>query len=603
MELNRKLFDAVINNNLSQVIKLLQEGANPNVKGSVFIFTELPDELTPLIIAARDNNLDIVRELLKYGAKPNIKGEITFQALSGLIEEEGNEELGEESESEEEIEEELGNIPTTALIEAIKNDNLEMVNQLLNYRANPNLGVGFGITPLIEAIRDNNIPMIRLLITRGADPNFKEPDVYSPLEFAIAARKNAYIIRELVSLGANPNQDSLASRLLTQAIKEDNLGLLKVLLEHGVNPNLKKRGEYPSLFLAVENNNLAMVKELLDHGAEISPHEDFLSEPIEANNLALVKILLDHGANPDLPNRRGNTPLILAVENNNLALVKLLLQYPVNINQKDFNGDTALLAAIKNSNLELVKILLEAGANPNERNEEGENPLFIATGLGDNRLEIVTQLLEAGANPNETDVTGDNLLTLVILEEADIEVIKKFLEFGFNPNLIAPGRELPLISAISIGNLEIIDQLMKYGANPYLRAPSENSAFDILEEFIEEEDEREIIRSLLNRNPLDLSNSEGVTNLAVLVGNPAKLPILETYFDQPDLVRPIVNQQDSQGNTALIYAVTHNPNPEVIKFLLENGANPLIRNNQGYSALDYARDLGEKNIISLIQRY
>ena len=50
-----------------------------------------------------------------------------------------------------------------------------------------------------------------------------------------------------------------------------------------------------------------------------------------------------------------------------------------------------------------------------------------------------------------------------------------------------------------------------------------------------------------------------------------------------------VNAKNKDGVTPLMPAAGSNPNPEVLKALLEAGADAKAKNNEGKTALDYAR--------------
>lgn len=66
----------------------------------------------------------------------------------------------------------------------------------------------------------------------------------------------------------------------------------------------------------------------------------------------------------------------------------------------------------------------------------------------------------------------------------------------------------------------------------------------------------------------------------------------------------IINQQDSNGNTALMHAVYNDINPvalDTIRLLLNAGANPHIANNNGVTPLQAALQIGNQAIIDLIQ--
>ena len=50
-----------------------------------------------------------------------------------------------------------------------------------------------------------------------------------------------------------------------------------------------------------------------------------------------------------------------------------------------------------------------------------------------------------------------------------------------------------------------------------------------------------------------------------------------------------VNAKNDTGTTPLMIAAGNNPNPEVLKALLEAGADAKAKNNEGKTAFDYAR--------------
>ena len=60
-----------------------------------------------------------------------------------------------------------------------------------------------------------------------------------------------------------------------------------------------------------------------------------------------------------------------------------------------------------------------------------------------------------------------------------------------------------------------------------------------------------------------------------------------------------INLQNKQGISPLMWAVIQNENPEIISVLLQNGANPKLKNKQGYTALDLATE--NKHLINTPQ--
>jgi ankyrin repeat protein len=100
--------------------------------------------------------------------------------------------------------------------------------------------------------------------------------------------------------------------LLTNAVLSDSVGLVKLLLEKGADPNLGFEQCLP-LTIATNRDNFAMVSQLLNHGANPAPwpfrwYASPLYEAVSIGNLRLVTLLLEHGAHTD-----ASQPEVLAV--------------------------------------------------------------------------------------------------------------------------------------------------------------------------------------------------------------------------------------------------------------------------------------------------
>lgn len=78
-----------------------------------------------------------------------------------------------------------------------------------------------------------------------------------------------------------------------------------------------------------------------------------------------LRVLLQHeDANPNLQDRRGNTPLILAASRGWNEGVSILIRYKANVNLANASGETALIRAVQTRNLDIADALLKAGADP-----------------------------------------------------------------------------------------------------------------------------------------------------------------------------------------------------------------------------------------------
>jgi ankyrin repeat protein len=115
------------------------------------------------------------------------------------------------------------------------------------------------------------------------------------------------------------------------------------------------------------------------------------------NNLEIVKILVESGANVNLKNKEnGKTALMYAAGNGYTEVCQYLINSKgILLNAKDKAGKTALMYAVFFARKEIVQLLIESGANVNSRTDTDESAMSIAMKTG--RMEIVNLLKEKGA--------------------------------------------------------------------------------------------------------------------------------------------------------------------------------------------------------------
>jgi uncharacterized protein len=77
--------------------------------------------------------------------------------------------------------------------------------------------------------------------------------------------------------------------------------------------------------------------------------------------------LLQKGANPNLADKQGTTPLMLATQLNFIDGIDWLVKKNAQVDQTNRAGETALIFAVQLRNSEAVRTLLKAGANPDKR--------------------------------------------------------------------------------------------------------------------------------------------------------------------------------------------------------------------------------------------
>ena len=151
-------------------------------------------------------------------------------------------------------------------------------------------------------------------------------------------------LRQMMRTGWSPSAQERAE-LLRKALRDDDVAVIRALLESGADPN----GTY--------------------YGGNTSPL-------MMVQSAAAARALLDAGANPSVRAERGVTALMRAV-NYAPDLTEVLLKAGIPADQQDADGRTALLDAACVGNAGVVKLLLARGADPT-RHSATESPLECA---------------------------------------------------------------------------------------------------------------------------------------------------------------------------------------------------------------------------------
>lgn len=203
---------------------------------------------------------------------------------------------------------------------------------------------------------------------------------------------------------------------LVQAIEENLIPAVKLLIQAGVDLNMPSKNGITPLMAVINNGNKSIPK-TLNNGSVV--HIDVKGSV----NKSLMSQLIQAGADVNHANHLLQTPLMIAASLNNLDAVQLLIEQKADLNARDFNGMSAISFAVSNNYPEIVKALLKAGADANSVDSQGQTPLIYAAESGN--LEITKLLVSSDADVNLKDAYDVSPLhTAKLNDNKDVE---KFL--------------------------------------------------------------------------------------------------------------------------------------------------------------------------------
>ena len=228
-------------------------------------------------------------------------------------------------------------------------------------------------TRLMHASRKGNMMRVEWLLKRGARLELADSKGYTALAWASCSGFRGVV--ELL-LGKGALASGASRPTLYGASRNAHLDIVRMLLEHGADPNRPTTGGYTPLFAAAAEGQ-----------AEVA------------------RLLLQKGAIVDVACLSGATPLYMAAQEGHTEVVELLLARGADLNGATPFG-TPLHGASNKGHAAIISALLANGANVDApRPSNGWTPLRLASDGG--HVEAVKALLRGGAR-----VTGKGIAAL-----------------------------------------------------------------------------------------------------------------------------------------------------------------------------------------------
>lgn len=364
-----------------------------------------------------------------------------------------------------------GDTPLTFAL-GVDNIDINIIKSLVDHGASIDYPNEKGYTPVVLSVLYGNKDILDYFLSKGADPNtINKKDNNSLLAISYLVN-NIDIFKFLLDHGANTdvvlNTKEYRNRsLLLDALEKGRLDVVEILLNNGLNPNVKDKNGIVPLFYAVSYKDIPSIKLLLSYGADINAKapngKTVLSIAIEDGYFDIIKLLVDAGAEIDISSlsavedldlfkylfqsfnldvngkgKSGAPILVSQAYDGSEEIVNFLLDNGANINSVDKDGFTPLHEACLSNNLDMVKLLLNRGANPNVKSKSGSTPIFKCWfSSGDKNIPIYKELLKYGVDVNSKNNDGETLLHFYCLRPhlKNMKVIKFLLDNGADSNI------------------------------------------------------------------------------------------------------------------------------------------------------------------------
>lgn len=331
----------------AEVVKaLLAKGANVNAKESEY-------DQTPLMWAVAEKHPAVTEALLAKGADVNARAR-SYVSTVKFTPEQGSKNVFDIQQG-----------GYTALLFAARVGDLESAKLLLAKGANVNDIAPWGTSALVVASHSGHTELAQYLIEKGADPNLAAAG-YTALHIAIV-RRDQKLVTSLLAARADPNAIVKAgspsrrqsgdvsvyvafvgASPLWLAARYSEPEMMKAIVAKGADPKYApsldywtQGNGYEDVHVAEGPTTVLMSAAGLGYkllGWDGDPPPDLIAE--EGRTYESVKVALELGIDVNAANADGNTALHMAYQRKQEKVVKLLLEHGANPDLKNKRGQT-----------------------------------------------------------------------------------------------------------------------------------------------------------------------------------------------------------------------------------------------------------------------
>jgi len=224
-----------------------------------------------------------------------------------------------------------------------------------------------------------------------------------------------------------------------------------------------------------------------------------------------------------------------------------------------------LLEALKNGDVVRVKELLEEGADANVKDNSGATPL--------------------------------HFVAILYVDEIGAYIAELLIKYGADVNAKDENGYAPLHWAVTLGKSRIINVLLENGADVNAK---DNIGSTPLHRVVvsHEESKRSNIAKVLIEHGADVNarNHQGLTPLH-----------MATTLGKVDVTKVLL-ENGADPNVTLqsltpLHVAAFAGYPDIVELLLKHGADPSIRDSDGKTALDFARESNRKDVVKIIEEF
>lgn len=580
---NTVLHKAVLNSYEPPVVEALLAAQSP-------VDAQNNDDDTPLILAVRLRRLEYVPLLLAAKAnilKRNRAGEsalslsITrgYEAVDSIVQPSNVMQTDEEGSS-------------VLMVAVSQQASPAIVRLILSKGADVNTTNKVGDSALHLAVRNRLKEQALILIEAKADIFRYNAALENPLFLALSATPaplDWFFTPQVLAA-----RDDKGETVMHHAARKNLPEGITYLAQKGATLDARNIMLETPLHIAARSDAVEAGERLIQSGAPLSAADVNGDTPlhaaVNAGALKSAQLFIRLKAPLDIQNYAGETALHIAARRNAAGIVNTLCANNARVDVADAKGMTALAAAAAAGSLESAQALLAVGSAIDTRDTTGSTPLLRA--VESEHAGLIRLLIQKNADIFALNARKVRPFTLAMQKNALIQ--REFLDPALVGRTDSNGDGMLHVLILALASPEQLEAALKAGAGLETRNSQGTTplafALTRLKDGVSPDTVLLLIRN--GASPF-AANADNETPLGIIFG---LQPTQRRAFLKALLDKGTV---DYLGDTVLHHAVRMG-REDMVRELLELGADPAVRNRKGETAGDIARSRGLSALATLL---
>jgi len=411
-----------------------------------------------------------------------------------------------------------------------------------------------GIGVMHAAVLAENEKLLRFFLSKGVSINDTTANGNTPLHYAAIERQD--MVPTLLALHADPNIRN-----------NDDETPAEFVVNH-------RKGQSGNVTTPAAFKNLLKATDLSRKNRR---GFTLAQQVIQAHNLEEAQRILPVYHTSD----RMELADIAILHDDDATMGKLLASTPSLARRRLSNGRTLLHTAVLWQATKAAALLLKAGADAGARDAEGSTPLSLL--LNDNmERDFRLQGADAkGGQHNSRPVSADSNPQIIPI----VHLAEMLIDAGANVNACGSKQSRPLPAAVTLGSLRLVKALIRHGAQVNTRSDRSMAAIVTAKS-------AEMVDLLIH---LGADINGGYFNPLIHA--------LQSYNFKlaHDLIMRGADVNASWGDDTALLIALDNRQPDLVRLLINKGADVNAENRYGQKVLSLARWSPE--LVSLLKRH